>query len=235
MGPIYTLLGLTVGVLQEAARTDNARKAFVYDADRSSPQEDVHQLRLVDRREAYAADITYGTNHEFGFDYLRDNLALRREERVQRVRNFAIVDEVDNILIDEARTPLIISGPAAEDAQEYLRMSQVVRQLRPEDYEIDERDRTVVLTEAGESRVEEILGLALSDPALPVLERCFARTFNIICNTYYVKQDWVYTKGSDFMAECKAHLFFMSKSERRRIAKAKGRARARKRAARQGN
>jgi preprotein translocase subunit SecA len=135
MGPIYTLLGLSVGVLQEASRTDNARKAFVYDAERTSPQEDVHQLRLVDRREAYAADITYGTNHEFGFDYLRDNLALRREERVQRVRNFAIVDEVDNILIDEARTPLIISGPAADDPQEYLRMAQSVRQLRPDDYE----------------------------------------------------------------------------------------------------
>ncbi len=167
MGPIYAVLGLTVGVLQEAARTDNARKAFVYDAERTSPQEDVHQLRLVDRREAYAADITYGTNHEFGFDYLRDNLALRREERVQRVRTFAIVDEVDNILIDEARTPLIISGPAADDPQEYLRMAQSVRQLRPDDYEIDERDRTVTLTEVGEQHAEQILGLALRDPDRP--------------------------------------------------------------------
>ena len=167
MGPIFALLGLSVGVLQEAARTDNARKAFVYDPERTSPQEDVHQLRLVDRREAYAADITYGTNHEFGFDYLRDNLALRREERVQRVRNFAIVDEVDNILIDEARTPLIISGPAAEDPQEYLRMAQAVRQFRPDDYEIDERDRTVTLTEVGEQHAEQILGLALRDPDRP--------------------------------------------------------------------
>jgi preprotein translocase subunit SecA len=167
MGPIYALLGLTVGVLQEASRTDNARKAFVYDAERTSPQEDVHQLRLVDRREAYAADLTYGTNHEFGFDYLRDNLTLRRDERVQRVRNFAIVDEVDNILIDEARTPLIISGPAAEDPQEYLRMAQSVRQLRPDDYEIDERDRTVTLTEVGDQHAEQILGLALRDPDRP--------------------------------------------------------------------
>jgi preprotein translocase subunit SecA len=167
MGGIYDALGLTVGVLQEASRTDNARKAFLYDPSRESPQEDVHQLRLVDRRLAYAADITYGTNNEFGFDYLRDNLALRREERVQRSRNFAIVDEVDNILIDEARTPLIISGPAAEEQAEYKHMAQVVRQLRPEDYEINERDRTVVLTEAGESRVEEILGQALSDPDRP--------------------------------------------------------------------
>ncbi|MGD0807780.1 MAG: preprotein translocase subunit SecA, partial [Anaerolineales bacterium] len=131
MGGIYDALGLTVGVLQEASRTDNARKAFLYDPSRESPQEDVHQLRLVDRRVAYAADITYGTNNEFGFDYLRDNLALRREDRVQRSRNFAIVDEVDNILIDEARTPLIISGPAAEEQTEYKHMAQVVRQLRP--------------------------------------------------------------------------------------------------------
>ena len=121
----------------------------------------------MDRRQAYAADITYGTNHEFGFDYLRDNLALRREERVQRARNFAIVDEVDNILIDEARTPLIISGPAAEEQTEYKRMAQMVRQLRPEDYEINERDRTVVLTEAGEGHVEELLGQPLSDPDRP--------------------------------------------------------------------
>jgi preprotein translocase subunit SecA len=167
MGAIYHALGMTVGVLQEASRTDNARKAFFYDPERSSTQEDAHQLRLVDRRQAYAADITYGTNHEFGFDYLRDNLALRREERVQRSRHYAIVDEVDNILIDEARTPLIISGPAAEEQQEYKRMAQVVRQLKPADYETSERDRTVVLTEAGENHAEEILGLALSDPDRP--------------------------------------------------------------------
>jgi preprotein translocase subunit SecA len=167
MGSIYAALGLTVGVLQEAARTDNARKAFVVDPARESTQEDADRLRLVDRRLAYAADITYGTNHEFGFDYLRDNLAMRREERVQRERNFAIVDEVDNILIDEARTPLIISGPAAGEQQEYKRMAQAVRQLRPEDYEISERDRTVNLTEAGESHIEELLGQPLRDPDRP--------------------------------------------------------------------
>jgi preprotein translocase subunit SecA len=167
MAPIYAALGLTVGVLQEAARTDNARKAFVVDPARESTQEDADKLRLVDRRLAYAADITYGTNHEFGFDYLRDNLAMRREERVQRVRNFAIVDEVDNILIDEARTPLIISGPSAGEQQEYKRMAQAVRQLRPEDYEINERDRTVNLTEAGEIHIEGILGEPLRDPDRP--------------------------------------------------------------------
>jgi preprotein translocase subunit SecA len=167
MAPIYMALGMTVGVLQEASRTDNARKAFLVDPSRESTQEDSDKLRMVDRRLAYAADITYGTNHEFGFDYLRDNLAMRREERVQRERNFAIVDEVDNILIDEARTPLIISGPAAGEQQEYKRMAQAVRQLRPEDYEIIERDRTVNLTEAGEIHIEEILGETLRDPDRP--------------------------------------------------------------------
>ncbi|MFN2298129.1 MAG: hypothetical protein ACK2UB_04720 [Anaerolineales bacterium] len=167
MGPIYHTLGLTVGVLQEASRTDNARKAFLVDPTRQSNQEDSDRLRMVSRREAYAADITYGTNHEFGFDYLRDNLAMRREDRVQRERHYAIIDEVDNILIDEARTPLIISGPAAGEQQEYKRMAQAVRQLRPEDCEISERDRTVVLTEAGEAHIEQILGLPLSDPDRP--------------------------------------------------------------------
>ena len=167
MGAIFHALGMSVGVLQEASRTDNASKAFLFDPEHTSTQEDAHQLRLVDRRLAYAADITYGTNHEFGFDYLRDNLALRREERVQHKRNFAIVDEVDNILIDEARTPLIISGPAAEEQQEYKRMAQAVRQMRLEDYEVSERDRTVVLTEAGENHIEEILGVALRDPDRP--------------------------------------------------------------------
>ncbi len=101
-----------------------------------SPHEDQHQLRLVPRAEAYAADITYGINSEFGFDYLRDNMTMRLDERVQRGHYFAIVDEVDNILIDEARTPLIISGPAQDDAEWYVRMAQVVRQLRTEDYEL---------------------------------------------------------------------------------------------------
>ncbi|MBM3122379.1 MAG: preprotein translocase subunit SecA, partial [Chloroflexi bacterium] len=127
MGPIFHQLGLTVGVLQEAARTENGRKAFVYDPQRESSQEDVHQLRMVDRALAYGADITYGTNNEFGFDYLRDNMARSLEARVQRGHHYAIVDEVDNILIDEARTPLIISGPSQEDPQTYEQMARVVR------------------------------------------------------------------------------------------------------------
>ena len=167
MGPIFHQLGLTVGVLQEAARTENGRKAFVYDPQRESSQEDVHQLRMVDRAQAYGADITYGTNNEFGFDYLRDNMARSLEARVQRGHHYAIVDEVDNILIDEARTPLIISGPSQEDPQTYEQMARVVHQLKAEDYEISERDRTVSLTEIGEQHVEQLLGLALRDPDRP--------------------------------------------------------------------
>ncbi len=167
MAPIYTLLGMSVGVLQMAARTENGKKAFLVDLERESTHEDQHQLRMVPRREAYAADITYGTNNEFGFDYLRDNMAMRLEDRVQRGHYYAIIDEVDNVLIDEARTPLIISGPSYEDAENYIRMAQIVRQLRPEDYEINEKDRNVTLTEVGEAHVEELLGMALRDPERP--------------------------------------------------------------------
>ncbi|MCS6889886.1 MAG: preprotein translocase subunit SecA, partial [Chloroflexus sp.] len=147
MGPIYRMLGLSVGVLQEAHRTENATLAFLYDPDKTASQEDQHQLRLVPRKEAYAADVTYGTNNEFGFDYLRDNMALSLEQRVQRERYYAIVDEVDNILIDEARTPLIISGPSQEAPELYYQCAKVVKQLRPEHFEIDERNRTIALNE----------------------------------------------------------------------------------------
>ena len=167
MAPIYNALGLSVGVLQMASRTENGKKAFLVDLEKTSPHEDQHQLRLVDRAEAYAADITYGINSEFGFDYLRDNMTMRLDDRVQRGHYYAIVDEVDNILIDEARTPLIISGPAQDEAEWYLRMAQVVRQLRAEDYELNDRDRTITLTEMGEIHVEDILGMALRDPDRP--------------------------------------------------------------------
>jgi preprotein translocase subunit SecA len=173
MAPIYNALGLSVGVLQMAARTENGKKAFVVDLDRHSPHEDQDQLLMVSRVDAYAADITYGTNSEFGFDYLRDNMTMSLVERVQRggrpqaTHYYAIVDEVDNVLIDEARTPLIISGPAAEAADWYYRMAQVVRQLRPEHYEIDVRDRNVTLTELGETQVENLLNIPLSDPDRP--------------------------------------------------------------------
>ena len=167
MAPIYHMLGMSVGVLQMAARTENGRKAFLIDLDSPNAREDLHQLALVDRVEAYRADITYGTNSEFGFDYLRDNLTMTLEERVQRGHYYAVVDEVDNILIDEARTPLIISGPASEDTEWSVKMSQVVRQLLPEDYEVNEKDHQVSLTEVGEVHVEAILGLSIRDPERP--------------------------------------------------------------------
>ncbi|MCK4978011.1 MAG: hypothetical protein KAS36_13845, partial [Anaerolineales bacterium] len=110
---------------------------------------------------------TYGTNNEFGFDYLRDNMAMRLEDRVQRSHHYTIIDEVDNVLIDEARTPLIISGPAQDEAEWYVKMAQVVKQLRPGDYEVSEKDRNITLTELGETHIEELLGMPLRDPDRP--------------------------------------------------------------------
>ncbi len=167
MAPIYVNLGLSIGVLQMASRTENGNKAFLVDVDKSSSFEDQDQLVMVNRSEAYQADIVYGTNSEFGFDYLRDNLTNRLEDRVQRDHYFAVIDEIDNILIDEARTPLIISGPASDDTEWYVRMAQIVRQLNPEDYEISEKDRYVNLTEIGEAHVEELLQLPIRDPERP--------------------------------------------------------------------
>ncbi len=167
MAPVYQSLGLSVGVLQMASRTENGQKAFLVDLEKTNAREDLDQLVLVNRKEAYKADIVYGTNSEFGFDYLRDNLTMSLAERVQRGHYFAIVDEVDNILIDEARTPLIISGPASDDTAGYVRMSQIVRALNPEDYEVNEKDHQVSLTEIGEAHVEELLGETLKNPDRP--------------------------------------------------------------------
>jgi preprotein translocase subunit SecA len=167
MAPIFDMLGLSVGVLQMAAVTENGKKAFLVDFERESPHEDQQHLRMVERAEAYAADVTYGTNSEFGFDYLRDNMTMRLSERVQRGHHYAIIDEVDNVLIDEARTPLIISGPASGNLEWYGKMSQVVRGLKPEDYEINEKDRAVSLTEVGVAHAEQLLGQPLMDPDRP--------------------------------------------------------------------
>ena len=167
MAPIFDLLGIKVGVLQMATRTENGINAFMVNIEKRDSQEDQDQLELVTRKVAYQADIVYGTNSEFGFDYLRDNLTNRLEDRVQRGHYYAIVDEVDNILIDEARTPLIISGPASEDVQLYYTMANVVRQLRPEDYEVNEKDRSVSLTEIGEAHLEELLDTPMRDPERP--------------------------------------------------------------------
>jgi len=167
MAPIFHMLGISVGVLQMAAATENGKKAFIVDFERESPHEDQRHLRLVDRVEAYSADVTYGTNSEFGFDYLRDNMAMRLDNRVQRGHYYAIVDEVDNVLIDEARTPLIISGPSSGDLEYYGIMGNIVKQLKPEDYEVSEKDRNVSLTEVGISHVEALLGQPLLDPDRP--------------------------------------------------------------------
>jgi preprotein translocase subunit SecA len=167
MGAIYHFLGLSVGILQMAAATENGKKAFLYDPEKGSPHEDQDEMRLVERVEAYAADITYGTNSEFGFDYLRDNMVYRLEDKVQRGHHYAIVDEVDNVLIDEARTPLIISGPASGDVEWYGKMAVLVRQLKPEDYDVSEKDRSVALTEIGTAHMEQLLGQPLRDPDRP--------------------------------------------------------------------
>ncbi len=132
MGEIYRFLGLTVGCI-------------------------VHGLDDEQRQHAYACDVTYGTNNEFGFDYLRDNMKFRLDDMVQRDFHYAIVDEVDNIFIDEARTPLIISGPAEDAADLYAAVNKVIPQLQADDYEKDEKQRTVTLTEAGQERVEQVL------------------------------------------------------------------------------
>ena len=148
MGPIYHALGLTVACLQHDA-------AYVYDPEAVGPNESLKSLRQVSRAEAYLADITYGTNNEFGFDYLRDNMAMELSQRVQRDLNYAIVDEVDNILIDEARTPLIISGPADEPVQQYYTFAKLAPRLQFEDdYTIDERTKSISLTQEGISKME---------------------------------------------------------------------------------
>jgi preprotein translocase subunit SecA len=162
MGPVYHALGLTVGCLQHD-------QALLFDPD-AEPDADGYPypyMRAIPRREAYAADIVYGTNNEFGFDYLRDNMVGSAEQRVQRPLHFGIVDEVDNILIDEARTPLIISGPAEESTKLYNTFAQVVPRLKmDEDYILDEKDRTVILTEKGISKVERLVNVTnLYDPA----------------------------------------------------------------------
>jgi preprotein translocase subunit SecA len=154
MGKVYHALGMSVGVIQHEA-------AFIYDPTYQAEEASMMALRPAShRREAYAADITYGTNNEFGFDYLRDNMVWRQEDMVQRELHYAIVDEVDNILVDEARTPLIISGPA-EDATDYYAMfARVVPRMREEvDFTIEQRSRSVQITEEGIDKVERLLGV----------------------------------------------------------------------------
>ena len=155
MGQVYDFLGLTTGVIINEA-------SFVYDKDYDNEHHDdprMRKLRPVTRKEAYAADITYGTNNEFGFDYLRDNMVNDMDLLRQRELNFAIVDEVDSILIDEARTPLIISAPAAENPDNYYTFAKVASKLVPDDYVLDEKRRSVALTDEGVEKVQKLLGI----------------------------------------------------------------------------
>jgi preprotein translocase subunit SecA len=159
MGPIYHRLGVSVGIVQSMG-VDPSMSSFLYDPYYTAADDRYHHLRPCSRREAYQADITYGTNNEFGFDYLRDNMVSDASQCVQRELHYAIVDEVDNILIDEARTPLIISGEAEESTSLYQRMDHVVGSLRAQvDYTVEEKLRIVNLTEAGLDRVEHALGV----------------------------------------------------------------------------
>ena len=160
MGPIYHLLGLSVGCLQHDA-------SYLFDPEVEEKNPSLSHMRPVSRREAYRADITHGTNNEFGFDYLRDNMVADMSQVVQQDLGYAIVDEVDNILIDEARTPLIISGPAEQSTKLYQTFARLVPRLTAEvDFVVDEKERSVVLTEDGISRMEQWLNVGnLYDPS----------------------------------------------------------------------
>ena len=154
-GPVYNFLGISVGVIINEA-------SFVYDPEYENNDHDderFRHLRPATRKEAYNADVTYGTNNEFGFDYLRDNMTSEVQYLRQRELNFAIVDEVDSILIDEARTPLIISAPAGDNPESYYQFAKVAERLTPDDYILDEKRRSVTLTDAGIEKVQEILGV----------------------------------------------------------------------------
>jgi preprotein translocase subunit SecA len=158
MGPIYHALGVTVACVNAQQTADQRAPSYIYDPSYESEDQKWKFLRPVTRRQAYEADITYGTNNEFGFDYLRDNMVLDLSQCVQRPSNYAIVDEVDNILIDEARTPLIISGAAEEATKRYYTFAQLVSRLNKDvDYTIDERTRTTNLTEIGMTKMEKML------------------------------------------------------------------------------
>ncbi len=159
MGPIYHFLGLSAAVIQSAAGNPD-QASFLYDPTYQAEDDRYQYLRPITRREAYWADITYGTNNEFGFDYLRDNMVYELDRLVQRELHYAIVDEVDSILIDEARTPLIISAPDEESSEYYIKFADLVRRLREdEDYTVDLKDRVVMLTESGINKIEQWLGV----------------------------------------------------------------------------
>jgi preprotein translocase subunit SecA len=205
MGPIYHLLGLTAGVIQNTSGDPNTG-SFLFDPSFPSEDDRYQNLRPCTRREAYAADITYGTNNEFGFDYLRDNMVYDKSQLSQRGLYYAIVDEVDNILIDEARTPLIISGQADAPSDYYKTFAAIVKTLKPSsdasidaknpdgDYVVDLKDRVSYLTEAGIEKVERKLGIdQLYHPEngelIPYLDNCLRAHALYHRDHEYVVQD----------------------------------------------
>ncbi len=181
MGPIYHMLGMSVGIIQgQSPETGEEGGSYIYDPTYEDPDPRYTYCRRITRREAYACDVTYGTNNEFGFDYLRDNMAFHRDDLVMRDLHYAIVDEVDSILVDEARTPLIISGFVDQDTSLYYKVDRIIRQLKRgkdattqaerEDpshdrnnpnihYLVDEKQKTVSPTDAGIARIETMLGV----------------------------------------------------------------------------
>jgi preprotein translocase subunit SecA len=192
MGKIYAFLGLSVGVINSSGGMGPDAASYLYDPSYPAGQGGYPQMRPVTRREAYAADITYGTNNEFGFDYLRDNMAFSAAQRVQRAPFYAVVDEVDSILIDEARTPLIISGPTDDNSELYTKINAIPQQLTrqepitdeegrpdfgPGDYSVDEKSKQVYLSDDGHEKVENMLsdmgllaeGESLYDPSNIIL------------------------------------------------------------------
>jgi preprotein translocase subunit SecA len=188
MGPIYHFLGLSSAVIQNTGGNPDSG-SFIYDPDFTSQDDRYQNLRPITRGEAYHTDITYGTNNEFGFDYLRDNMAWTVDRISQRNLHYAIVDEIDNILIDEARTPLIISGPADQPSDYYTKFASIVKRLKPSseesienedpdgDYVVEIKDRISYLTEQGVERVEEILGIEQlyhpdNSEMIPYLDNC---------------------------------------------------------------
>ena len=186
IGSMFHRLGMSVGSIQNQG-------AFVFDPDFPATDERLRDLRPVTRREAYAADVTYGTNNEFGFDFLRDNLVVDLANRAQRGHFMAIVDEVDNILIDEARTPLIISGAAEESADKYQQFSRLVPRLKAEeDYVVDEKFKQVAITEAGTDKMEQWLGV----------ENMFADDFSLARHLEQaLKAEVLYKRDRDYVVK----------------------------------
>ena len=186
IGAVFHRLGMTVGSIQHDG-------AFLFDPTYPATDERLRDLRPATRQEAYGADVTYGTNNEFGFDFLRDNLVIELPARAQRDHYFAIVDEVDNILIDEARTPLIISGNAEESADKYQQFSRLVPRLTAEeDYVVDEKFKQVAITEAGTDKMEKWLGV----------DNMFADDFSLARHLEQaLKAEVLYKKDRDYVVK----------------------------------